>query len=234
MLRLLLSEYRKLKKICFGIPVISAVILLLFTCIEWYLYFRQGEAGIYAGLNVVYMFLSFTILLTISLLCSIMFETEHQAQGLKLIFTMPVSRSGLYLAKAAWVILLMLGCCLMILTGASLIWVVYTDQPLPFLFLVKQVLGSFISALPVLAIQLFLSSFFANQTFPMAVGTIGALSSLFLVRFGGKILYILPWAYPSMASPFIEGFLRWILLGGTLGVGLLILGALYFSKMEMK
>lgn len=234
MLKLLLTEAQKMKKICFVIPVISAIILLLFTCLEWYLYFRQGEAGIYAGLNIVYMFLSFTLLLTISLLCSIMFETEHQAQGLKLIFTMPINRRGFYFAKAVWVIFLMLGCCSLILLGATFIWSIYTDLPIPFIFLLKQVMGSFLSALPVLAIQLFLSNYFINQTFPMAVGTIGAISSLFLVRFGGKVLYVLPWAYPSMASPFIEGYAYWILLGGVLGVIMLILGAIYFSKMEMK
>lgn len=231
---MLSAEFLKMKKICLWIPVISAVILLLFTCMEWYLYFRQGEAGVYTGLNVVYLFLSFTMLLTISLLCSVFFETEHQAQGMKMIFSMPVSRRAFYFIKALWVIILMLICCSLILLGASLIWIVYTNERLPFLFLTKQVFGCFAASLPVLGIQLFLSARFANQTFPLAAGAIGAISSLFLARFGTKLLYVLPWAYPSMASPFIKGYTNWIILGVTLGLIILLLGSIRFGAMEMK
>ncbi|AOT72605.1 ABC transporter permease [Geosporobacter ferrireducens] len=234
MKRVLSSEYIKIRRICLWIPAISAAILLLFTCIEWYLYFRQGESGVYAGLNVMYMFLSFTVLLTGSLLCSIMAETEHQSQGLKLIFSMPVSRTTFYFTKAIWIGILMLGCSLLIIGGSSVIWLVYTDQPLPFYFLVKQVLGCLAASLPVLAIQQFLSLRFHNQTLPLAVGVIGAISSLFLGRFGVKILYILPWAYPSMASPFIKGYINWIVLGAVLGMFLLWAGAMRFRALEIK
>lgn len=138
MQRALSAEYLKMKKICLWIPVISAVILLLFSCMEWYLYFRQGEAGVYTGFNVLYMFLSFTMLLTISLLCSTMSEPEHQAQGLKLLFSLPVNRTAFYFAKAIWIGALMLGCCALIIGGTAGIWLAYTDLTLPFPFLVKQ------------------------------------------------------------------------------------------------
>lgn len=231
---LFLAEYMKMKKICFWIPAIGAFIFLLFTCMEWYLYFRQGEGGIYTGLNVVYMFLSFEILLTTSLLCSIMSETEHQAQSLKMFFSMPVKRGSFYLVKAVWVILFVLECCIFIIGGVCIIWILYTDKVLPFSFLIKQILGCFGASLPVLAIQLFLSLFFTNQTFPLAVGVLGSISSLFLGRIGKKIMYFLPWAYPSMASPFIEGYTNWIILGGLLGIIFLIAGSIAFTKMEIK
>lgn len=234
MQRALSAEYLKMKKICLWIPVISAVILLLFSCMEWYLYFRQGEAGVYTGFNVLYMFLSFTMLLTISLLCSTMSEPEHQAQGLKLLFSLPVNRTAFYFAKAIWIGALMLGCCALIIGGTAGIWLAYTDLTLPFPFLVKQVLGCFGASLPVLGIQLFLSLRFSNQTFPLAVGVLGAISSLFIARFGGTVLYVLPWAYPSMASPFIGGYTHWIMLGAGLGLVLLWGGAAGFRGMEIK
>jgi len=233
-LHMLSAEGIKMRKVCFIIPIVSTIILLLFTCMEWYLYFRQGEAGIYTGLNVMYMFLSFTMLLTISLLCSIISETEHQALGLKFNFLMPISRTGFYFAKAIWVSLLMFGCCLLILSGASVIWIAFSSQPLPFVFLMKQIFGCFAASLPVLAIQLFLSLRISNQTIPMSAGVIGAISSLFLARFTGRAAYILPWVYPSMASPFIKGYTNFILLGILLGGLLLSLGALRFRKMEIK
>lgn len=227
--RIMGAEFRKLRPLCLWVPVINAVILLLFTCLEWYLYFRQGEAGVYTGLNVMYLFLSFAMLLSITLLCSMVAETEHQSQGLKLMFSLPVNRLALYGGKALWVIALMLLSCGLIIAGTMGIWVLYTDRPLPFFFLSVQVLGCFGASLPVLAIQLALSFRYANQTVALACGVIGAISSLFLGRWEGIPLYGLPWAYPAMASPFIPGYSLYIGLGLLLGLALLWLGAVRFG-----
>jgi hypothetical protein len=232
--RLFTAECQKAQKICYLIPVISSVVLILFTCLEWYLYFRQGEAGVYAGMNVIYMFLSFTMLLTISLLCSMVSESEHQVQGLKLLFTMPVNRTAFYFTKAVWVIILMLGCSVLILGGFCAVWLLYTDKVLPFGFLAKQIFGCLAASFPVLAIQLFLSLYFSNQTLPLALGVTGAVSSLFLPRITQEVLYILPWSYPSLASPFIKGYTTWIGLGIVLGLLLLVAGSLRFRTLEIK
>lgn len=232
--QLFFAEFYKTRKICYIIPIISAVVLILFTCLEWYLYFRQGESGIYAGLNIIYMFLSFTMLLTISLLCSMVSETEHQAQSLKFLFATPVNRTVFYFAKAAWVIFLMLWCSILILVGFCLVWLLYTNKVLPFAFLVKQILGCMAASFPVLSIQLFLSLYFPNQTIPLGLGVTGAISSLFLPRITQDILYLLPWSYPSMASPFIEGYITWIVLGIGLGLILFVAGALRFRTLEIK
>ncbi|WP_077610232.1 ABC transporter permease [Clostridium sp. Marseille-P2415] len=232
--RLFAVECRKARKICYAVPVISSVILILFTCLEWYLYFRQGKTGVYAGLNVIYMFLSFTMLLTITLLCSMVSETEHQAQGLKLLFTTPVSRTAFYYTKAAWVVVLMLGCSALILGGFCTVWLLYSDEILPFAFLAKQIFGCLAASFPMLSIQLFLSLSFSNQTLPLALGMTGAVSSLFLPRITQKVLYILPWSYPSMASPFIKGYTTWIMLGTGLGFFLLMAGAMRFRTLEIK
>lgn len=230
----LAAEYSKLKITCILTPVISAVVLLLFTCLEWYLYFRQGETGIYSGLNIVYLFLSFTLLLAITLICSILAETEHQAQGLKLIFSMPINRFAFYIQKAVLAGILMLLCCFLILMGFTAIWHFSTEEPLPFLFLSKQIFGGLFASFPILSLQLYLSFRFSNQTFPMALGCMGAVSSLFLARNGEQILYFLPWAYPSMASPFLEGYKVFIMLGITVGLFFLVTGAFLFSNTELR
>lgn len=236
MKQLFFAEFYKTRKICYIIPVISAVVLIAFTCLEWYLYFRQGEEGIYAGLNIIYMFLSFTMLLTISLLCSMVSETEHQSQGLKFLFATPVNRTAFYLTKAVWIAVLMFGCSILILGGFCLIWLLYTDKVLPLPFLAKQIFGCLAASFPVLSIQIFLSLYFPNQTIPIGLGVIGAISSLFLPRITQNVLvlYILPWSYPSMASPFLEGYTTWIAIGIGSGLILLIAGAMRFRTLEIK
>ena len=233
--RLFFAEFYKTRRICYIVPSVSAVVLILFTCLEWYLYFRQGDSGIYAGLNIIYMFLSFSMLLTISLLCSMVSETEHQSQGLKFLFASPVNRTALYVTKAVWVIVLMLWYSILVLGGFCLIWLLYTDKILPFSFLNKQIFGCLAASFPVLSIQLFFSISIPNQTLPLGLGVTGAISSLFLPRIThGDVLYILPWSYPSMSSPFIEGYTTWIAIAVGSGLILLAAGAMGFRSLEIK
>ena len=83
MLELMRAEGLKLKLLCRWMPVIQGIILIGMTALEWYLYFRQGPGGIYAGFAVMYMFLSFVFLLGITLLASIMAGTEHETKAWK-------------------------------------------------------------------------------------------------------------------------------------------------------
>lgn len=234
MKRLFFAEFYKTRKICYIVPAVSAAVLILFTCLEWYLYFRQGDSGIYAGLNIIYMFLSFSMLLTISLICSMVSETEHQSQGLKFLFAAPVNRTAFYFLKAVWVIFLMLCYSILVLGGFCLVWFLYTDKNLPFSFLMKQIFGCFAASFPVLSIQLFLSLSIPNQTIPLGLGVTGAISSLFLPRITQDVLYILPWSYPSMSSPFIEGYKTWIAIAIGSGLILFVAGAMRFRSLEIK
>lgn len=234
MLRIFISEKIKLKKICFYIPIISSIVLIAFTCLEWYLYFRKGPSGIYAGFNVMYLFLSFTMLLTMSLLTSIIAETEHEAGTWKVIFSLPLRPFKIYICKILWVCILMLETCFLVILGLSILWLIYTSQPLPFMFLVKQVFSCFLASFTVLIIQLWISIRISNQAIPLTVGVVGAASSLFLGRSGIKYLHWLPWAYPSLATPFIKNYMLWIALAIILGILLTAISLVRFEKSEFQ
>lgn len=108
MLKIFISEKMKFKKICYFIPLISSLILILFTCIEWYGYFRKTSVGIYGVFNVLYLFLPFMMLLTITILSSIIAEIEHKAGAWKVIFSLPLRQSKIYICKLIWISLFML------------------------------------------------------------------------------------------------------------------------------
>lgn len=58
-MELIRAEGLKLKRLCRLIPFFQGIILISMTALEWYLYFRQGPGGVYAGFAVMYMFISF-------------------------------------------------------------------------------------------------------------------------------------------------------------------------------
>ncbi|CUU49734.1 ABC transporter permease [Clostridium beijerinckii] len=234
MLKIFISEKMKFKKICYFIPLISSLILILFTCIEWYGYFRKTSVGIYGVFNVLYLFLPFMMLLTITILSSIIAEIEHKAGAWKVIFSLPLRQSKIYICKLIWIILFMLETCSLSIVGLIILWLIYTSEPLPFIFLVKQVIGCFLASFTALTIQLFISISISNQAIPLTIGVIGGASSLTLARSKIEYLHWLPWTYPSLATPFIENYKMWIIVSIIFGVFFSGISSVMFEKSEFK
>ncbi|WPC43445.1 ABC transporter permease [Clostridium sp. JS66] len=234
MLKILISEKMKLKNICYFIPVISSIILIAFTCIEWYSYFRRTSVGAYGIFNALYIFLPFIMLLTVTMLSSIIAEIEHKAGAWKVMFSLPLKHSKIYICKLILICLFMFETCALIVIGLTILWLTYTSEPLPFIFLIKQVLSSFLASVAALTIQLWISIRISNQAIPLTIGVIGGVSSLTLARSKIEYLHLLPWAYPSLASPFIENYKLWIMLSIILGVFFLVVSSVMFEKSEFK
>ncbi|OOM75911.1 ABC-2 family transporter protein [Clostridium puniceum] len=232
--KIFISEKMKLKKICYFIPLISSVILILFTCVEWYAYFRKTTVGIYGIFNALYLLLPFIMLLTIAMLTSIIAETEHEARAWKVIFSLPLRQSKIYICKLIWICLFMLETCALIIIGLSILWIIYTSQPLPFLFLIKQVMGCLLASVAVLTIQLWISIRISNQAIPLTIGVIGGASSLSLAQSQIEYLHWLPWSYPSLATPFFDNYKLWIILSIIIGVLFLGISSVMFEKSEFK
>lgn len=233
MWRILLAEGMKLKRICWWLPVVQAVSLTMMTALEWYLYFRQGPGGVYAGFAVMYMFLSFVMLLGTTLLASIISGIEHDTRTWKQLLAMPVPRSFVYFAKVAWVALLQALTSLLIVAGMTAIWLLYTSEPVPWDLMLKQPLYVFVALLPVLAIQLWLSTRLANQALPLAAGIFGSIASLFLARTELSFLKALPWAYPALSSPLLSGHLVWVMAGLVVGALIIAAGSADFARREV-
>ncbi|GED15412.1 ABC transporter permease [Aneurinibacillus migulanus] len=231
--RLLLAEGMKLKRICLWLPLISAVILNVVTAVEWYLYFRQGPGGVYAGFSVMFLFLSFILLLSITLLTSIISSTEHDTGSWKQLCALPISRMYIYLSKTILVISLHFLTIVFILLGIVLLWIFYTSKPIPWGFMIKQLIYCYLASLPVLAIQQWLSTQFQNQAIPIAFGVMGAMSSLFLARTESNVVHMLPWAYAPLSTPLLDEHMQWVYMGVISGIALIIAGALRFAKSEV-
>lgn len=234
MLELMRAEGLKLKLLCRWMPVIQGIILISMTALEWYLYFRQGPGGIYAGFAVMYMFLSFVFLLGITLLASIMAGTEHETKAWKQLLAMPVPKASVYLAKLLWILVLQLCAAIITIMGMCLIWFLYSNEPIPWGIMILQPLFACLSTLPMMAIQLWLSTVFSNQALPLALGIFGSICSLFLARSNSFIIQILPWSYPALSSPLIPGHMQWIGISLGVGVMLSVLGALLFARREFE
>lgn len=233
MWRALRAEGMRLKPAACWLPVISSGLFIAFMALEWYLYFK-GPAGVYGVFNVMYMFLGFVMLLNTALLAGMIAGVEHESNSWKQLLTLPISRAVLYWAKALWVLVLLLCTALLIIAGLLLLWICYTSEPLPFQFLIRQIVYSFLASAAVLGLQMWLSVQFSNQAIPMSIGLLGAVSGLFIARDSSAALWtwVWPWAYPTLSSPFMAHPGRWIGISAGLGALLLAAGTLHFKNKQ--
>jgi hypothetical protein len=230
--RILQTEMMKCKKMTHFIPPLAAVTFIAFSCLEWVLYFRQGPTGIYAAFNVIYLFLSFVMLLTITLLTSVIVSSEYETNGWNFIRSMPIPLSRFFTVKAGLVVLFMLECSFLMIAGISAVWLLYTDDPLPFVFLVQQIMYCLAASLPALVIQLYVSVRYHNPSVGLVVGVTGAIISLFIGRSSVGYIHFLPWAYPGLATPFAPDHMQWIALALVTGGLIFCCSAWRFTKIE--
>ncbi|WP_019909993.1 ABC transporter permease [Paenibacillus sp. HW567] len=231
--RALRAEGMKLKPAACWLPVISSLLFIAFMALEWYLNFRKGPGGVYSAFNVMYLFLGFVMLLNTALFTGMLTGVEQESNSWKQLLTLPVARPYLYWAKAIWVLLLLLCTAFLIIGGMVLLWICYTSEPLPFQFLIQQIMYSFLASAAVLGLQMWLSTQLANQSIPMSIGFLGAVSGLFIARDSGAVWARLwPWAYPTLSSPFMPGAGMWIAISVGLGAILLTAGALHFNNKQ--
>lgn len=133
-------------------------------------------------------------------LCSLMCRFEHLSGGWKQILSFPIPRSTIYIVKFFYVlvfvalaqVLMMFG---VVATGVSVLHI-STEAPWSVLF--RSILGGWLACIPLIALQLWVSTWWKSFGAPFAVNvilTIPAVAVAHSSRFGP----VYPWAQPMLA-----------------------------------
>ncbi|MFJ7932660.1 ABC transporter permease [Peribacillus sp. NPDC096448] len=235
MLRLLLADWLKLKKIpVLGTIVIGSIGLSVVVAVQSYFWSDKisESKGIFI-VAILNLFLHFTLMVISTLLSSIIAGNEHDSNSWKKIFALPISKIQIFFSKTILVIFLLAITSLLILLGSIVIWSAFAGfNQIIWTLLLKQIAFSFLASLPTIAIQLWLSLSIKNQAIPILIGIIGAVSSLFLARSSSIMVNFLPWSYSPLSTPLLAHSIDWVWKGLFVGVLFLILGAIKFSKQE--
>ncbi|CAH0122393.1 hypothetical protein PAE9249_04943 [Paenibacillus sp. CECT 9249] len=232
MIKLIRTEWMKLRTFCLVLPVIAAFLLLGVTSGFWYINFREAPGGVYSTMSVMYFFLSFTLMLSATLLSSVIASTEHETKGWNRVCSLPVGKSKIYISKWIVTCMLLLAEVLVIIAGTFVLWKLMFHEPAPLEILIKQPLYCFLAGFAFLSIQMWLSTVFANQSIAISAGTAGSMASLFLARSTFPVLQYMPWTYPALSTPLVPGHWHWIVAGLAVGVVLLAAGCWHFTRKD--
>lgn len=232
MMKLIQVEWLKLRRFCVVFPALAAFFLLTMVGGLWYFNYREGVGGVFSIFAVQYFFLSITLMLSITILASVTASTEHEAKGWKLLIALPAAKRNIMITKFIVVFLLVAFEVLLIIAGTAVMWKLASNETIPWDFMFQQPLYCLLAAGGFIAVQVWLSTAFSNQSISVGFGIAGSISSLFLARSNMGIMHVFPWAYPSLASPLIPDHKQWVVAGVVTGVFFLLAGVRHFTRIE--
>ncbi|MCP3739849.1 ABC transporter permease [Rossellomorea sp. BNER] len=188
-----------------------------------YDYLVKPESDVWSDLLMnINMFVPITLLLGIAIITSLNSSIEHQTNTWKQILVLPVSRKSIFFVKFLLNSLLLLLSCLLLVGGTILLGILLKfGYDFPMVAILKNSFVPFFAALPILALQLWLSIVVSNQGVALTVGILGAIVSTF---------FRLPEWIPYSWLSFQDGeYALNISLGILTGLLVFIIGTLHFS-----
>ncbi|MFD1407810.1 ABC transporter permease [Kroppenstedtia eburnea] len=238
MLRILAAERLKMKRTWLPVLVLLGPAgILLSMLVDFGLrrdYLLQQPLDSWVILvKEVSALLPLAMLLGSTLLASLMVGVEHQASAWKHLMTLPLSRFRIYLGKGIQMTGWLLLAGILMVPAFALLWTWFElGKEVPWASFLKGGLYPVLAVLPVAMLQLWLSVVIRNQALPVFIGVVGSLFNRMLPAW-------MPWAYPGNSIPARiarEGNNPevWVPVGIGVGILLLILGGLHFSRREVE
>lgn len=180
--------------------------------------------------------------LAITIVASIIANIEHQSNAWKQTLTFPISRARIYIGKFIWLIIGLFFSLTIFLIGLILLGeMLGFDGEMPIKLLLGDSYLILVTSLPLISFQLWLSITFKNQAFSILIGTVCSMVGLFLAA--GTSTRWFPLAYPVQTSTVILQYKGlgynpdlsiYITVNLILGLLLLVIGLVHFSKRDVK
>lgn len=241
--RLLLAEWYKLRKTNI-IPFIligPALVLAIAWNVELDMEGTENFQYIYTSMMVNLVYAVMFLPLMTGVLATIICRYEHQAGGWKQLFALPTTRGKVYVSK--FVIIISITLIMQLLYALVLLSVGLMKgygEPFPMVLIVKSIFGGWVATLPLIALQLWLSTLFKSFAAPFAVNVIFTIPTI-LVMNSAKVAPYYPWAQPFAMMYIAEDkqdvfFIPWeqllTVVGGSF-ILFFVLGYIYLQRKEV-
>lgn len=195
---------------------------------EWFL--SQGTySWDYYVLNVA-AFTPFALILGIVILTSFISSIENETNAWKQMLAQPVTRWAVYLSKFTTILLLlMVSSSLLVIFSLSFGLFLDLQHNIPFVDIIRYSYYPLFAALPVLGLQLWMSTVIQNQGLPITVGVIGVILTY--------MAYFIPdwiiWKWPSLDNQWNNPLLN-VYWGLAVGAGIYLAGMIDFIRRDVR
>lgn len=156
------------------------------------------------------------LVLGATLIASQIANVEHLNNSWKQLLALPITRTAVFTSKYLVGVIALTVACMLLFAGTIGLGLIlgFSSGDIPYLKLLKLSFLPFLGALPMLALQLYLSLTFKNQALPIMIGITAAIATMFAANYPE----ILPLAWPFLAyyakpaMPVASGIILFILI----------------------
>lgn len=175
-------------------------------------------------------FTPLALVLGIVILTSFVSSIENETNAWKQLIALPVSKITVYLSKFTVLGILLLVSSLLLVVF-TLIFGIFLElgETVPYLQLVKYSLFPFFAGLPILALQLWISTVSKNQAIPTTTGVLGVIFTYSAFTLPDWVI----WKWPTLMNQWNEPIIN-VALGLGVGCVLYIAGMFDFSRRDVK
>ncbi|MGE8204936.1 ABC transporter permease [Heyndrickxia sp. NPDC080065] len=181
-------------------------------------------------LNNIHLFIPITLGLGFTIIASMTANIEHQQNAWKQLIAMPISKKTVYTAKFLMNLFLIFLSCFLLFLGTILLGIILKfGLDIPYIRIAKMSFFPFFAGIPILGIQVWLSTTLKNQALPLTIGILGAIFSMYTVFVPDWVI----WKWPLLTSDQHDPvwFVGW---GLVIGFIIFLFGMVDFTKRDVK
>ncbi|WP_212978424.1 ABC transporter permease [Paenibacillus azoreducens] len=148
----------------------------------------------------IFSFVPIALYLGCTLIASLIANVEHQNNSWKQLLALPISRVSVFTAKVLLAFIAMGVACLILSAGTVILGILlgFGTDNIPYLTILKLSFLPYLGALPMLALQLWMSLTLKNQALPITLGITAAIASMFSASYPEFVP--LSWPFLSFVS----------------------------------
>ncbi|RRJ63162.1 permease [Paenibacillus oralis] len=175
-------------------------------------------------------FVPIALFLGCTLVSSLVANVEHQLSSWKQLLALPISRTAVFGAKFLLCLLLLSVSCILLPIATIILGLVFGFAPdgMPLADLARIGFFPLFAALPLLALQLWLSLTYRNPSLPVSLGVVLSLVSPFTLDLSEW--FPLNWPVFGYLGPHREWF---VALGIVVGAVILLAGLVHFNRKDV-
>lgn len=172
--------------------------------------------------------------LVVTVLASMVYYIEYKSNGLKIVLTLPVSKSKVYLAK--WSLVFILSSIMILINGVVLLIVgvaLRFPESVDLTLILKYTFYQIVGILSLISVQSLVSAGINNTNIVLSIGFVGVASSLFFAQ-SEKLSKFIPYTHVifTLPDPTINNNIP-LQYGLTIGIVFLLIGIIFFNRKEI-
>lgn len=171
------------------------------------------------------------LIMGMAIITSIVAYVDHENRSWKHLLSLPINKYSLLLAKFIVSIVLLGVASLLLVVGTVILGISlkFGVDSIPLIEIMKMAFFSYLAALPILALQLWIAVIYSHQGAAITIGILGALFSTYSFKMPDWVI----WKWPSLLNNWeVPAYSAYLGMGT--GLVIFLMASIHFKKRDVE